>query len=84
MSKFTVQINNLSLNKTTQDLRILRMKIWLHFREIINEAEKNKKHKEGSHGHAEESDSDGEYKFSHKAKKPVKSTDLPFNKIADI
>ena len=31
MSKFTVQINDLKLDKTTQDSRMLKMKIWLHF-----------------------------------------------------
>lgn len=31
MSKFTVQINNLRLDKSTQDFRMLKLKIWLHF-----------------------------------------------------
>lgn len=31
MSKFTLQINDLKLNKATQDIRMLKMQIWLHF-----------------------------------------------------
>jgi len=31
MSSFTVQINDLKLDKTIQDTRILKMKLWLHF-----------------------------------------------------
>jgi hypothetical protein len=31
MKDFTVQINNLVLDKYTQDIRLVKMKIWLHF-----------------------------------------------------
>jgi hypothetical protein len=31
MSDFTIQINQLKLDKTTHDLRMLKMKIWIHF-----------------------------------------------------
>ena len=32
-SDFTVQINNLRLDKHINDLRMLKMKLWLHFHE---------------------------------------------------
>lgn len=39
MSKFTVQINNLKLDKSTQDTRVIKMKIWLHFDEFFRARE---------------------------------------------
>lgn len=35
MSKFAIRINNLKLDKTTQDPRMLKMKLWLHFTKIL-------------------------------------------------
>ena len=35
MSKFAIRINDLLLDKTTQDARILKMKVWLHFSKIL-------------------------------------------------
>ena len=35
MSKFAIRINNIKLDKTTQDARILKMKLWLHFTKIL-------------------------------------------------
>ena len=35
MSKFAIRINELKLDKTTQDARILKMKVWLHFSKIL-------------------------------------------------
>ena len=35
MAKFTIRMNDVKLDKTTQDLRILKMKIWLHFRRLL-------------------------------------------------
>ena len=36
MSSFTVEIHNLILDKTMQDMRMLKMKIWLHFQNILD------------------------------------------------
>lgn len=36
MSKFALRMNDVKLDKTTQDLRILKMKIWLHFRRLLH------------------------------------------------
>lgn len=36
MSDFTIQINNLKLDKSTYDPRMLKMKIWLHFAQFEN------------------------------------------------
>ena len=36
MSDFTVRINNFNLSKATQDVRMLKMKIWLHFTQTMN------------------------------------------------
>lgn len=35
-SKFTIRINDVILDKTTQDPRILKMKIWLHFTKLLD------------------------------------------------
>ena len=35
MSDFGIRINNILLDKTTQDKRILKMKLWLHFTNIL-------------------------------------------------
>lgn len=35
MSKFALRMNDVKLDKTTQDIRILKMKIWLHFRKLL-------------------------------------------------
>ena len=35
MSKFTIRLNGLKLSKNTQDPRILKMKIWLHFQKLL-------------------------------------------------
>ena len=35
MSKFAIRINHIKLDKTTQDPRILKMKIWLHFSKLL-------------------------------------------------
>ena len=38
MSDFAIQCNNVQVGKWTQDSRLLKMKIWLHFNKIIEEA----------------------------------------------
>ena len=43
MTSFTIQIDNLILDKTMQDLRVLKMKLWLHFQKIIEEKGVNSK-----------------------------------------
>lgn len=35
MSRFAIRINNVRLDKTMQDSRILKMKTWLHFQKIL-------------------------------------------------
>ena len=35
MCKFSVRMNDVKLDKTTQDIRILKMKIWLHYRKLL-------------------------------------------------
>lgn len=35
MSRFAIRINDVLLDKTTQDPRILKMKIWLHFTKVL-------------------------------------------------
>ena len=35
VSKFTIRVNDVILDKTTQDPRILKMKIWLHFTKLL-------------------------------------------------
>ena len=35
MSDFGIRINNILLDKTTQDKRILKMNLWLHFTNIL-------------------------------------------------
>lgn len=35
MSKFTIEIRSVSLDKTVQDMRILKMKLWLHFTRVL-------------------------------------------------
>ena len=35
VSRFAVQVNGLQLDKATQDLRILKMKLWLHFTGVL-------------------------------------------------
>jgi hypothetical protein len=37
MTSFTIQIDNIILDKTMQDMRMLKMKIWLHFQKILDE-----------------------------------------------
>ena len=37
MSKFTIRLNDIKLDKTTQDTRILKMKIWLHFTKLLKD-----------------------------------------------
>jgi hypothetical protein len=34
MKDFTIQVRRLQFNNTTQDLRILKLKLWLHFEEM--------------------------------------------------
>lgn len=36
-SNFAIRINNLKLNNQTQDERMLKMKLWLHFTKILND-----------------------------------------------
>ena len=36
MSKFAIRINHVKLDKTTQDPRVLKMKIWLHFVKLLS------------------------------------------------
>ena len=36
MKDFTVQLNNVMLDKYSQDIRIVKMKVWLHFTNIFN------------------------------------------------
>lgn len=36
-SSFVTTVKHLKLDKHTQDLRILRMKLWLHFNRILQE-----------------------------------------------
>lgn len=35
MSRFAIRINNVRLDKTMQDSRILKMKTWLHFQKML-------------------------------------------------
>ena len=37
MKSFGIKIDNLILDKYTQDSRVIKMKIWLYFNEIIND-----------------------------------------------
>lgn len=39
MSKFTVQINDLQLDRTVQDFRMLKMQLWLHFDQYFKEVD---------------------------------------------
>ena len=74
MSRFTVQINGMKLDKGTQDLRILKMKIWLYIKKILSpknkEADAKKLEKKMS-----DSDSDTE---------EIDTTDYSLAEIADI
>ena len=36
MSSFTIQIDNIILDKSMQDMRMLKMKVWLHFQNILD------------------------------------------------
>ena len=35
MSKFTIEIKGVKLDKTVQDMRMLKMKLWLHFSKVV-------------------------------------------------
>jgi hypothetical protein len=35
MSNFTVEVRSVTLDKTVQDMRILKMKLWLHFTRVL-------------------------------------------------
>lgn len=35
MQDFSVQIRNIKLDNTTQDIRILKLKVWIHFAELL-------------------------------------------------
>lgn len=35
MSKFTIEIRSINLDRTVQDMRILKMKLWLHFTRVL-------------------------------------------------
>lgn len=37
MSKFAIRMNNVGLDKTVQDTRVLKMKIWLYFRKLLKD-----------------------------------------------
>ena len=37
MKSFGIKIDNLILDKYTQDSRVIKMKIWLYFNDIIND-----------------------------------------------
>jgi hypothetical protein len=43
MSSFSVQIDNVILDKSMQDMRMLKMKIWLHFQKILEKKSANSK-----------------------------------------
>lgn len=38
MHDFAIQCNNVFLDKQTQDSRLVKMKVWLHFHKIVGEA----------------------------------------------
>lgn len=45
MNNFSVVIENVKLDKYTQDPRIIKMKLWLHFRELLKPYRKRVKNR---------------------------------------
>ena len=41
MQDFAIQCNDVLVDKQTQDSRLVKMKVWLHFNKIIEEANKS-------------------------------------------
>ena len=37
MKDFTIQVRRYQFDNTTQDLRILKLKLWLHFEELLKD-----------------------------------------------